>query len=65
MVLFTLARIAQMTRTPERHTDAPRPGQDIIVEPMKAYLTQVKESQRWRSNTWCCKRRRRVVRLPA
>jgi hypothetical protein len=40
-------------------------GQDIIVETMTAYLAQVKESQRCLSNTWCCKRRRRMVRSPA
>ena len=31
----------------------------------KASLTQAKESQRCLSNTWCCKRMRRMVRLPA
>jgi hypothetical protein len=40
-------------------------NQDMIVEAIKAYFAQAKESQRWLSNTWCCKRRRRVVRLPA
>jgi hypothetical protein len=31
----------------------------------KTYLAQAKESQRCLSNTWCCKRRRRMGRLPA
>jgi hypothetical protein len=40
-------------------------GQELIAEPMKAYLTEAKESHRWRSNTWWCKRRRRLVHSPA
>jgi hypothetical protein len=40
-------------------------NQDMIVEAIKVYLAQAKESQRCLSNTWCCKRRRRMVRLPA
>jgi hypothetical protein len=40
-------------------------NQGMIVEAIKVYLAQAKESQRWLSNTWCCKRRRRMVRLPA
>jgi hypothetical protein len=40
-------------------------GQEIIVETMKAYLAQAKESPRCLSNTWCCKRMRRMVRSPA
>lgn len=39
-------------------------NQDMIVEVIKAYLAQAKESQRCLSNIWCCKRRRRMVRLP-
>jgi MarR family len=31
----------------------------------KASRAQAKESPRWLSNTWCCKRKRRMVRLPA
>jgi hypothetical protein len=40
-------------------------GQERLVETMKAYLAQAKESPQWLSNTWCCKRRRRMVRSPA
>jgi hypothetical protein len=40
-------------------------NQAMIVEAIKAYLAQAKESPQCLSNTWCCKRRRRRVRLPA
>jgi hypothetical protein len=40
-------------------------NQDMIVEAIKVYLAQPKESQRCLSNTWCCKRMRRMVPLPA
>jgi len=39
--------------------------QDIIVDTIQASRAQAKESPPWRSNTWCCKRRRRLVRSPA
>ena len=54
------------------HSAAPRdavtgldPGQDHIVETRQAYRAQAKEVPPWLSNTWCCKRRRRLVRSPA
>jgi hypothetical protein len=40
-------------------------NQQIIVEAIKASLAQAKESPRWRSNTSCYKRMRRLGRLPA
>jgi|Kansoi200Nextera_1026148.scaffolds.fasta_scaffold98152_2 hypothetical protein len=51
----------------KRHGVSFRPrktNQAMIVEAIKAYLAQAKESPRWLSNTWCCKRRRRLVHLP-
>jgi hypothetical protein len=40
-------------------------GQEIIVETITADLAQAKESHRWLSNIWCCKRMRSMVRSPA
>jgi hypothetical protein len=40
-------------------------GQECIVDTIQAYLAQAKESPQWRSNIWCCKRMRRMVRSPA
>jgi hypothetical protein len=41
------------------------PGQERIGETSQAYLIQAKEVPPWLSNTWYCKRRRRLVRSPA
>jgi hypothetical protein len=39
-------------------------GQDLIVDTIEADRAQAKESHLWRSNTWCCKRKRRLGRSP-
>jgi hypothetical protein len=41
------------------------PGQERTGDTRQAYRTQAKEIPPWLSNTWCCKRGRRLVRSPA